>query len=320
MKTGKCDQGFEACIFPCFLKDDIVYIDLKDNRLVNLEGIESGLPASSEVNGLEEPETIASLVKSRTSADLSLSEVAVRILNTADPFEKVASTIEWGKRYIENPCPAGQCNPPDIPPRPKNISVVQPGKDLKRGKGGTVESRIKILHSLANIEIVAIDLAWDIIARFSQHKVAGLNELPAEFFKDFVNVAMDEAKHFSLLNTRLKELGSYFGAHPVHNALWESATQTSKSLLARLAVVHMIHEARGLDVNPATIARFEKAADEESVRILNIIHKDGIHHVAYGHKWFSHLAEHEFPNENKYQLFHRTARKFFSRTVETSFQ
>lgn len=114
-------------------------------------------------------------------------------------------------------------------------------------------------------------MAWDIIARFSQEQIKG-ESLPKEFFDDFVQVAADEAKHFSLISNRLLELGSYFGALPIHKGLWESATITKHDLLVRLAIVHMVHEARGLDVNPNTISRFQKAGDLESVRILNVIH------------------------------------------------
>ena len=46
------------------------------------------------------------------------------------------------------------------------------------------------------------------------------------------------------MEKRLIELGSYFGALPVHNGLWESADTTKDNFLARLAIVHMVHEAR----------------------------------------------------------------------------
>ena len=38
----------------------------------------------------------------------------------------------------------------------------------RQGKGGSPESRVAILHSLAHIESWAIDLSWDIIARFGK--------------------------------------------------------------------------------------------------------------------------------------------------------
>jgi uncharacterized ferritin-like protein (DUF455 family) len=51
-----------------------------------------------------------------------------------------------------------------------------------------------------------------------------------------------------------------------------------------------VHEARGLDVNPATIERFRRSGDLESVKILEIIHMDEVTHVTAGHRWFSWLC------------------------------
>ena len=45
-----------------------------------------------------------------------------------------------------------------------------------------------MIHSLVHIESVAMDLSWDIIARFTSEN------LPKEFYDDFVKVAQDEAK------------------------------------------------------------------------------------------------------------------------------
>jgi uncharacterized ferritin-like protein (DUF455 family) len=73
---------------------------------------------------------------------------------------------------------------------------------------------------------------------------------------------------------------------PVHAGLWESATVTSHSLLSRLAIIHLVHEARGLDVNPATIEKFRKAGDKETVDVMEIIHADEVTHVTAGHRWF----------------------------------
>ena len=97
--------------------------------------------------------------------------------------------------------------------------------------------------------------------------------MPVQFFSDFVKVACDEAKHFTLLQRRLLELGSYFGALPVHHGLWQSARETADDLLARLctslltAIIHLVHEARGLDVNPVTIKKFAAAQDSRSVDV-----------------------------------------------------
>ena len=109
--------------------------------------------------------------------------------------------------------------------------------------------------------------------------------LPA-FADDWMRVGADEAMHFVLLDRRLRQMGGHYGALPAHDGLWESAFETRNDALARLAVVPMVLEARGLDVTPATVGRFEAAGDSASARILNRIYKDEISHVSYGTKWF----------------------------------
>lgn len=93
--------------------------------------------------------------------------------------------------------------------------------------------------------------------------------------------------HFALLDRRLHQLGSYYGAHPAHDGLWEAAEQTALDPLARLAIVPMVLEARGLDITPQTIARFDAARDVTTARILGRILGDEIRHVAAGVRWFS---------------------------------
>ncbi len=94
-----------------------------------------------------------------------------------------------------------------------------------------------------------------------------------------------------MLEKRLTELGSHFGALPVHNGLWESATVTKDNFLSRLAIVHMVHEARGLDVHPQTRQRFKNQNDHESVELLDILYNDEITHVAAGIKWFQYACK-----------------------------
>ena len=56
----------------------------------------------------------------------------------------------------------------------------------KRGKGGSLASRQALLHSLTHIENWAVDLSWDVVARFGGQAEY---ELPGEFYDDFVTVA-----------------------------------------------------------------------------------------------------------------------------------
>lgn len=71
-----------------------------------------------------------------------------------------------------------------------------------RHRHAIVPNSFSRTDALANIEQYAIDLAWDIIARFADAEVDG-ERLPVEFFLDWAKVAEDEAKHYSLLDKRL---------------------------------------------------------------------------------------------------------------------
>jgi uncharacterized ferritin-like protein (DUF455 family) len=116
-------------------------------------------------------------------------------------------------------------------------------------------------------------------------------EHPPEFVSDWLSVGADEAIHFALLDRRLRALGSCYGALPAHDGLWEAAEETAGDVLARLALVPMVLEARGLDVTPATVERFEAAGDMRSAAILGRIYRDEIRHVAIGTKWFKSGCE-----------------------------
>ncbi|XP_072174054.1 uncharacterized protein HI_0077-like [Diadema setosum] len=241
----------------------------------------------------------------------SLCEWAVRILQEADPMKKVQITRDVQQKWLGGEISdVGECTPPSQPSRDEKLQILQPGK-IKRGRGGTLQSRIAVLHSLANIEQWAIDLAWDIVARFSTFVLGDGSRLPREFFTDFIRVAEEEAKHYTILSERLQALGSHFGALPVHNGLWQSASETNDDLLARLAVVHMVHEARGLDVHPKTQERFARQGDRESVDILEVIYTDEITHVAAGLKWFTYVCRHSNPPIDCIPKFHELVRAHF---------
>lgn len=173
---------------------------------------------------------------------------------------------------------------PDWPAWPAAPELLPPNRMPKRGKFGSERARIALWHSLAHIEFVAIDLALDMAGRFGA-------EMGEDFVGDFLNVAADEAMHFALLARKLEQLGSHYGALPAHAGLWEAAHATRADVAARLAVVPMVLEARGLDVTPATLERVEAAGDAGGAKILKRILDDEIRHVAFGTKHFLRCAE-----------------------------
>lgn len=168
---------------------------------------------------------------------------------------------------------------PDRPARPVHPELLPPGRMPKRGKAGSERSRIALWHALAHIEFVAIDLALDMAGRFGA-------EMDEAFVGDFLSVAADEAMHFALLARKLESLGSHYGALPAHDGLWDAAHETKTDVLARLAVVPMVLEARGLDVTPAMLERVRGAGDSSGARILERILDDEIRHVAIGTRHF----------------------------------
>jgi uncharacterized ferritin-like protein (DUF455 family) len=183
---------------------------------------------------------------------------------------------------------------------------------MKRRRNlGSVDGRIALLHAVAHIELNAIDLAWDIIARFST------GDLPREFFDDWLGVAAEEVEHFALLDARLAALGGEYGALPAHDGLWEAAAATAGDLLARLAVVPMVLEARGLDVTPEMIRRLERAGDPDSAAILERIYQDEIGHVAVGARWFELLCRRR--GLDPAAAFHARVRRHFSGSLKPPF-
>ncbi len=215
----------------------------------------------------------------------SIAEAARGVLLAADPLEKIKAARkaarDWRTGRLAHEFDVTM---PDEPARPDRPELLPPNRMPKRGKGGSERGRIALLHALAHIEFSAIDLAFDIVGRFGAR-------FPRAFVDDWVSVGADEAMHFALLDRRLRTLGSGYGALPGHAGLWEAAGATADDVLARLAVVPMALEARGLDVTPVTVARFEGAGDVSSARILQRIYTDEIRHVRYGTKWFEVVCD-----------------------------
>ena len=219
------------------------------------------------------------------SGRFSLAGACRAVLGAAEPLDKVkaarAAARAWRRGELTHVFDAPM---PDRPAGPDRPELLAPNAMPKRGRGGSERGRIAMLHALAHIEFAAIDLAFDLVGRFGA-------QFPPAFADDWIAVGADEAMHFALLDRRLKALGSSYGALPAHAGLWEAAAATAHDALARLAVVPMVLEARGLDVTPAAIDRFAAAGDTASAAILRRIYADEIRHVAAGTKWFETACE-----------------------------
>lgn len=232
-------------------------------------------------------------------------------LLTSDPGAKIMATRklvrEWRKGKLSFSFETAMPHRPSWPEHP----VLLPARDMpRRNAGGQLKGQVALWHSLAHIEFIAIDLALDICGRFGA-------EMGTEFVTDFLAVAADEAMHFALCARKLQTLGSFYGALPAHAGLWQAADDTRHDVAARLAIVPMVLEARGLDVTPGTIAKLKGVGDGNGVAILERILADEIHHVAYGVKHYNAwCANHQFEPAEHWK---RLIKSYFRGSVKGPF-
>ena len=240
-----------------------------------------------------------------------LAEAAREVLFCSDADEKARLARMAAARWRAGELVAGAAVAmPDRPNRPARPELRLP-RDMPRRSFKGERGRIALLHSLAHIELNAIDLAFDIAGRFAGE------DLPHAFFDDWVSVGDDEARHFAMLQARLAAHGAAYGNLPAHDGLWQAAEETQHDLMARLAVVPMVLEARGLDVTPAMIGRLTGAGDHESARVLETIYTEEKDHVAAGARWFAFLCERH--GEEPEAAFHRLVKRHFRGALKPPF-
>ncbi|QFY42942.1 ferritin-like domain-containing protein [Candidatus Methylospira mobilis] len=225
---------------------------------------------------------------------VNIFDLAEQVLQVAEIDAKLdltlqaASCLQTGGLTLDrrNPLPINRVV---LPQRPE---LVDP-RYLARRRLNTLAGRIALLHAVAHIEFIAILLAWDHVYRFSG--------MPEAYYLDWAGVAIEEARHFSMIRARLRSLDADYGDLPAHGGLWSIAVETFGDVLARMALVPRFMEARGLDVTPAMIARLNAVGDEASVEILRVILREEVGHVALGSKWFAYVCgERDLPLEASY--------------------
>jgi len=241
----------------------------------------------------------------------SIGKAALEALQATNADDKVKLTFKGSQAWFNGELEFKFAeSAPKRPGRPKIPELLLP-KDMPRRRNAKAKAaRVAMLHAISHIELNAIDLAWDIVLRFG-------DDMPRDFSDDWIKVADDEARHFKLLEERLNEFDSFYGALPAHDGLWQSAESTAQDLLARLAIVPMVLEARGLDVTPGLINKFKSAGDQKSVEALEVIYTEEIDHVKAGHKWFNFLCKKE--QIDPHDTFQQLVKKYFSGHLKPPF-
>lgn len=90
---------------------------------------------------------------------------------------------------------------------------------------------------------------------------------------------------------RLAELGFKYGDMPANNLLMRECQNTSNNVAARLAVIPLVQEARGLDAGPRLVKRLMGFGDHRTSKIVAKIAEEEIAHVAVGVDWFLSVCQ-----------------------------
>ena len=149
----------------------------------------------------------------------SLSALVRRLLATAGPRDKahiahthITAWLTAGDRGDALGC--GDTAPmASHPARPALPALVDPAA-MPSHKHLGVSISVYLLHGLAHIELNAMDMYSDTVWR----GLCGPDAVAApgreEFAADVSRVICDESRHFLMLEDRLRELGSHYGAIP----------------------------------------------------------------------------------------------------------
>ncbi len=229
-----------------------------------------------------------------------LRHAALHWLRVTDPTDKVAGVQAlWRARHPDKGATALPLDPQasiatpaaGLPGRPPCPRLIAPGAVPPRSPF-TPEGHAALVHAICHIEFNAINLALDAIWRFPA--------LPAAFYDDWLQVAAEEAHHFSLLREHLRTLPRPEGGHwdygdfDAHDGLWTMCERTAHDPVARMALVPRTLEARGLDATPLIQAKLRRAgtpAAHQACALLDIILRDEVGHVAIGNRWYRWLCE-----------------------------
>jgi len=208
-----------------------------------------------------------------------------QLLMSRCPLTKIKGTRDLFYRFLDNPSVGDKGDP--ISPHivagvPAKVEMVDP-KFVKRRSVQTLHGKAALIHAILHIEYNAINIALDALYRF--------RDMPIEYYRDWLQVAVEEAYHYHLLEQYLSELGYQYGDFPAHGGLWEMVQKTAYDVMVRMALVPRLLEARGLDVTPEIAKRLKAAGDEKAFEILQIIFHDELGHVAVGNRWYHYLCQ-----------------------------
>jgi uncharacterized ferritin-like protein (DUF455 family) len=220
---------------------------------------------------------------------MELRQRALQVLQTAEPDQKAAAALDLQAQFatfsIAPIFPVDAVDAGSLPGHPER-PVLMRHTEVARRSPATAQGRAVLIHAIAHIEFNAINLALDAVWRF--------DAMPPQYYRDWVQVAAEEAMHFGLLRDHLRSQGHDYGDFPAHQGLWTMCEKTQHDIVARMALVPRTMEARGLDATPLIQSKLRQVGAPDAlaaVEILNTILRDEVGHVAIGNHWYRWLCE-----------------------------
>ncbi|KAJ6422050.1 hypothetical protein OIU84_027065 [Salix udensis] len=225
-------------------------------------------PSSIDTNG-------TSLLDSASS----LAELGALVLSTSDPLLKSKLSHLAFSKWRNEKLPIGVYDPPSRPARPPKPELVSP-KEIPAPKDSGMPLNAYMLHNLAHVELNAIDLAWDTVVRDSTSWVSGQLIRSSDYYCFFIVVP-----------SSINFLVIRYGDMPAHNLLWRECEKSSDDVAARLAVIPLVQEARGLDAGPRLVQKLVGFGDNKTSKIVARIADEEVAHVAVGVYWFVSVCQ-----------------------------
>ena len=187
------------------------------------------------------------------------------ILLTSEPKDKIQKFKIFYENFLNNNFMFNDSYEPYVLDKPSYfpfLQIVKPTALPPIKNFNTIEGKKYLVHTILHIEYSAIDLALDAALRYKN--------MPIEYYKDWLEVADDEIRHFLMLEELLFELDGKYGDFAVHKNLFEAMEQTPE-FLRRMAAVPRYLEANGLDQNPKIMEKLKSNRDSFNLKLLNVL-------------------------------------------------
>ena len=221
---------------------------------------------------------------------IEIREVAERVLFGQSLNEKLAVGQFKGTapKLVTDSSPEAGVSMPELPNRPPELIITPKGVGTggssfpRVNKMGETRERAKMLHFLANHELLATELMALVLLKFPN--------APREFRQGVYETMREEQAHTLMYMRRMKECGMEFGELPVNDYFWRMVApmECPMDFVSRLSLVF---EQANLDYSLHYGKLFREAGDSATAAVLEKIYQDEIGHVGHGLKWFRQWKE-----------------------------